>query len=144
MTTIAIQIKENMATMPDTLNTKKEVETYFKEALKNIAVVGKTKSVDVDKPKKELNAYQQYVKDNIKQVTEQLKEQSPEKTGKDVLTLIAKMWRESKNGDNVKPTNDEAKQTKEEEKPNDTEIEEEKPPNDKPPDVATVKTKKKK
>jgi hypothetical protein len=135
MTTIAIQVKEKMANMPDTLNTKKELEAYFKDVMKNITVTV------VDKPKRELTAYQQYVRDNSKPV----KEQNPQLTGKEVFSLIAKMWRESQNGDNAKPVKeekeDEKEPVKEEDKASDvkeqdTEIEEVKPPD--------VKAKKKK
>ena len=136
MTTIAIQVKEKMANMPDTLNTKKELEAYFKDVVKNITVTV------VDKPKRELTAYQQYVRDNSKPV----KEQNPQLTGKEVFSLIAKMWRESQNGDNAKPAKEEKREeekdpVKEEEKvpdvkAHDTEIEEVKPPD--------VKAKKKK
>ena len=135
MTTIAIQVKEKMANMSDTLNTKKELEAYFKDVMKNITVTV------VDKPKRELTAYQQYVRDNSKPV----KEQNPQLTGKEVFSLIAKMWRESQNGDNAKPVKeekeDEKEPVKEEDKASDvkeqdTEIEEVKPPD--------VKAKKKK
>ena len=134
MTTIAIQVKDKMANMPDTLNTKKELEAYFKDVMKNITVTV------VDKPKRELTAYQQYVRDNSKPV----KEQNPQLTGKEVFSLIAKMWRDSQNGDNAKPAKEEKKEkdpVKEEQKgPDvkapDTEIEEVKPPD--------VKAKKKK
>jgi hypothetical protein len=122
MTTIAIQIKEKMAIMPDTFDTKKGVETYFKDAMKNIVTTA------VDKPKRKLSAYQQYVSLNIKL----MKEQNPQLLGTEVLSLVAKMWRESQNGDNAKPVNEEKK---EDEKVSDTEIEEEKQPDVKPPDV---------
>jgi len=88
--TAATQIKEKMANMPDSLDTKKEIEAYFKDAMKNLN--------DDDKPKKGLNRYQQYVKDNIKEV----KEQNKDLNGKQVLTLIAKMWKEM-NGETAKP-----------------------------------------
>lgn len=88
-------IKGVMVNMPDTLDTKKEIEEYFKNAMKNIKVD------DTDKPKKGLNRYQQYVKENSKSV----KEQNPDLTGKQVLSLIAKMWKElNGNGDIAKPT----------------------------------------
>jgi hypothetical protein len=88
--TAATQIKEKMANMPDSLDTKKEIEAYFKDAMKNLN--------DDDKPKKGLNRYQQYVKDIIKEV----KEQNKDLNGKQVLTLIAKMWKEM-NGETAKP-----------------------------------------
>lgn len=95
-------IKGVMVNMPDTLDTKKEIEEYFKNAMKNIKVD--------DKPKKGLNRYQQYVKDNSKSV----KEQNPDLTGKQVLSLIAKMWKElNGNGDIAKPT-EEISEVKEE------------------------------
>ena len=114
--TAATQIKEKMANMPDSLDTKKEVEAYFKDAMKNL-------NVD-DKPKKGLNSYQQFVKDNSKSV----KEQNPELTGKQVFSLIAKMWKElygdKKEKSVVKPTEDtEDVSNVEEEKPKE-EIEE--------------------
>jgi len=108
MTTIAIQIKEKMANMPDTLNTKKGIETYFKDIMKN---------TETDKPKRELTAYQQYVKDNSKSV----KEQNKDMTGTEVLSLVAKMWKASQNGNNAKPV-------KEEDKAPDIKIEEDKAP----------------
>ena len=122
MTTIAIQIKEKMANMPDTLNTKKGVETYFKDIMKN---------TETDKPKRELTAYQQYVKDNSKSV----KEQNKDMTGTEVLSLVAKMWKASQNGNNAKPVKEEDKAPDvkapdikiEEVKAPDTEIEEVKP-----------------
>lgn len=138
MTTIAIQIKENMANMPDTLNTKKEVETYFKDVMKNIT--------ETDKPKRELTAYQRYVKDNSKSV----KEQNKDLTGTEVLSLVAKMWKASQNGDNAKPAKEEKREDKdpvndEDKVPDvkvlDTEIEEVKAPEVKPPDVKAKKKK---
>ena len=36
MATMAILIKEVMANMPDTLDTKKEIDEYFKNAMKDI------------------------------------------------------------------------------------------------------------
>jgi hypothetical protein len=134
MTTIAIQIKEKMAIMPDTFDTKKGVETYFKDAMKNIVTTA------VDKPKRKLSAYQQYVSVNIKL----MKEQNPQLLGTEVLSLVAKMWKESQNGDNAKPVNEEKKVDEKvsDEKVSDTEIEEEKPPDVKPPDVKAMKKKK--
>lgn len=87
----AVQMKEKIANMPDTFNTKKEIEAYVKEVMKNI----KTD----DKPKKGLTAYQQFISDNSKSV----KEQNPTFTGKEVFSRIATMWNESKNKDKSKP-----------------------------------------
>lgn len=96
----ASQFKEYMMKMPDTFDTKKEIEAYIKDGMKNIKVDGS------DKPKRGLTAYQQYVKDNSKSV----KNENPSYTGKEVFSLIAKMWKESKesqNGDVAKSKNPE-------------------------------------
>lgn len=86
----AAQFKDYMAKMPDTLDSKKEIEAFIKEALKNI----KTD----DKPKKGRTAYQQFISDNSKLV----KEQNPSFDGKKVFSHIATMWNESKNVDKSK------------------------------------------
>ena len=88
--TFAIQMKEMIANMPDTLDTKKEIDAYIKDAMKNI----KTD----DKPKKGRTAYQQFMSDNSKTV----KEQNPSFDGKKVFSHIATMWNESKNADKSK------------------------------------------
>lgn len=97
MTTIAMKIKELMANMPDTLNTKKEIDDYYKEAMKK-AVVNKSSkkdtkpSDDADKPKKELNGYQLFMKEHIKIV----KEENPSLTGPEVFSKIAELWKKKK------------------------------------------------
>ena len=94
MTTIAMKIKELMANMPDTLNTKKEIDDYYKEAMKK-AVVSKSNkkdASDADKPKKELNGYQLFMKEKIKVV----KEENPSLTGPEVFSKIAELWKKQK------------------------------------------------
>ena len=86
---IAIKIKEYMNNMPDTLNTKKEVDEYFKDAMKKTLEKNKNKE---DKPKKELNGYQLFMKENSKSV----KEQNPGLNGPEVFKLIAAMWKKQK------------------------------------------------
>lgn len=86
---IAIKIKEYMNNMPDTLNTKKEVDEYFKDAMKKTLEKNKNKE---DKPKKELNGYQLFMKENSKSV----KEQNPGLSGPEVFKLIAAMWKKQK------------------------------------------------
>ena len=88
--TIAMNIKENMNNMPDTLNTKAEVEAYYKAAMKKALELNK-KNNDA-KPKKELNEYQRFMKDNISIV----KEKNTHLTGPQVFSLIATMWKEHK------------------------------------------------
>ena len=87
--TISIKIKEYMNNMPDTLNTKKEVDDYFKDAMKKTLEKNKDKE---DKPKKELNGYQLFMKENSKSV----KEQNPGLNGPEVFKLIAAMWKKQK------------------------------------------------
>lgn len=88
--TISIKIKELMMQMPDTLNTKKEVDDYYKEAMKKC--IEKKKVNDDTKPKKELNAYQKFMKENIKTV----KEENPKLTGPEVFSMIATLWKKQK------------------------------------------------
>lgn len=85
-----MNIKENMNNMPDTLNTKAEVEAYYKAAMKKALELNK-KNNDA-KPKKELNEYQRFMKDNISIV----KEKNSHLTGPQVFSLIATMWKEHK------------------------------------------------
>lgn len=96
-TTIAMKIKEAMANMPDTYNTKKEIDDYYKEAMKKAAENSKAKKVaktgdDTDKPKKELNGYQLFMKEHIKIV----KEENPSLTGPEVFSKIAELWKKKK------------------------------------------------
>jgi len=86
---IAIKIKEYMNDMPDTLNTKKEVDEYFKDAMKKALEKNKNNE---DKPKKELNGYQLFMRENSKSV----KEQNPGLSGPEVFKLIATMWKKQK------------------------------------------------
>ena len=87
--TISIKIKEIMNNMPDTLNTKKEIDDYYKDAMKKTMENNKQKE---DKPKKELNAYQKFMKENIAIV----KEKNSNLTGPEVFSLIATMWKKQK------------------------------------------------
>ena len=87
--TISIKIKEIMNNMPDTLNTKKEIDDYYKDAMKKTMENNKQKE---DKPKKELNAYQKFMKENIAVV----KVQNPNLTGPEVFSMIATMWKKQK------------------------------------------------
>ena len=90
--TLSIKIKELMMLMPDTLNTKKEVDDYYKDAMKKCVEKKKGNDNDDTKPKKELNAYQKFMKENIKTV----KEQNPKLTGPEVFSMIATLWKKEK------------------------------------------------
>ena len=92
-----MKIKEAMANMPDTYNTKKEIDDYYKDAMKKAAENSKNKkgakpSDDTDKPKKELNGYQLFMKEHIKTV----KEENPSLTGPEVFSKIAELWKKKK------------------------------------------------
>jgi len=106
--TLAMRIKEVMVNMPDSLDTKKEIDEYYKNAMKDIKEKNKedkkekkalpkkrVKKVEVDddgneiaKIKKPLNKYQKFIQDNRKKV----KEENPEMSGEEIFTLIAEMW----------------------------------------------------
>ena len=94
--TISIKIKEIMANMPDTLNTKKEVDDYYKNAMAK--VLKDNKADNENKPKKELNAYQKFMKENISIV----KNENPKLTGPEVFSIIAAKWKKQKEVDGVK------------------------------------------
>ena len=109
--TLAMRIKEVMVNMSDNLDTKKEVDEYYKNAMKNIKEKNKedkkekkikkaepkkrAKKVEVDdegndivKVKRPLNKYQKFIQDNRKKV----KEENPDMSGEEIFTLIAEMW----------------------------------------------------
>jgi hypothetical protein len=88
--TIGTTMKKYMDEMPDTLKTKKEIDEYYKEAMKKS--IEKSKQDTIDKPKKELTGYQKFVKDNSKSI----KEQNPNLTGPQVFSKIAEMWKKQK------------------------------------------------
>jgi len=110
-TTFAMRIKEIMGNMPDTLNTKKEIDEYFKNAMKDIKDTIKEnktqkapakkriKKVEVDedgndivKAKRPLNQYQKFIQDNRAKV----KEENPTLNGEEIFTLIAELWNKHK------------------------------------------------
>jgi hypothetical protein len=110
-TTFAMRIKEIMGNMPDTLNTKKEIDEYFKNAMKDIKdsikenktqkapAKKRTKKVEVDedgndivKAKRPLNQYQKFIQDNRAKV----KEENPTLNGEEIFTLIAELWNKHK------------------------------------------------
>jgi hypothetical protein len=98
--TISIKIKEIMANMPDTLNTKKEVDYYYKKAM---AKVIKDNKADIEnKPKKELNGYQKFMKENIGII----KSENPKLTGPEVFSIIAAKWKKEKEANGSKVEED--------------------------------------
>ena len=83
---ISINFKEHINNMPDDLS-KKEVESYIKDAMKKAIEVN-----SVNKPKKEPNDYQKFMKEKIKI----LKKEDPNLTGPQVFSMVAAMWRKQK------------------------------------------------
>ncbi len=119
----AVCFQEMIAKMPNTL-TVKEVDEYCKNAKKEIKMkigdktkVKKTavqkkrvKKVEVDdegneieKVKKPLNAYQQFIKDNRQKV----KDEHPDAKGDEIFTMIATMW--NKHKEDIKDKEDDSK-----------------------------------
>lgn len=107
--TYATYIKEIMANMPDDLNSKKEIDDFYKAAIKDIK--GKIKDNnkaakaankkkgkkasdedDVEKVKKPPSAYQIFLKEN----RETVKEENPKLTGKECTALLRTMWSKHK------------------------------------------------
>ena len=106
--TIAITFKERIMNMPDDLNTKKDVDEYFKQLMKDIKEEMKNEKIknaekkkndkkkkrdnlDEDgneKPKKPLNKYQQFIRDN----QERIKEEFPELSNTERFTKLAEEW----------------------------------------------------
>jgi hypothetical protein len=138
-----------MVNMPDSLDTKKEIDEYYKNAMKDIKEKNKedkkekkalpkkrAKKVDVDddgneivKVKKPLNKYQKFIQDNRKKV----KEENPEMSGEEIFTLIAEMWgkhkEDIKNGiinddDDKKDSDDDKKDSDDDKKSVDSESDE--------------------
>jgi hypothetical protein len=145
--TLAMRIKEVMVNMSDNLDTKKEVDEYYKNAMKNIKEKNKedkkekkikkaepkkrAKKVEVDdegndivKVKRPLNKYQKFIQDNRKKV----KEENPDMSGEEIFTLIAEMWgkhkEDIKNGvinddDDKKDSDDDKKDSDDDKKDSD-------------------------
>lgn len=111
-TEYAVRFQEMIAKMPETL-TKKEVDEYCKNAKKEIkATINEGKKVkktavqkkrvkkvevdddgnEVEKVKKPLNAYQQFIRDNRQKV----KDEHPDAKGDEIFTMIAAMWQKHK------------------------------------------------
>ena len=86
--TIATVFKERIAQMPDNINTKKDIEKYYKNLLKEI-----TEEIKKNKTKKPLNPYQQFVKD----MQAKIKNENPELNAKDRFAKIAEEWQKQKN-----------------------------------------------
>ena len=111
-TTIATMIMERISNMPDELDTIKEVEAYFKQAMKEIKEEKKklkaeeaakkkngkkNKRDDQDedgneKPKKPATPYQIFAKE----IRAKIKEDFPELSPADVRTKLSEEWKKHK------------------------------------------------
>ena len=117
-------IKEVMAKMPDTLNTKKEIDEYYKKAMKEIndklkeekkANTGKAprkalgvkpapkkrakKAKEVDEDGNEIVKVKKPLNNYQKFIQEQrpkVKEDYPELSGEEIFTKIAELWKKHK------------------------------------------------
>lgn len=114
-----IRINEYMAKMPSNLNTKKEIDEYykagwkeikgkFKEEKKNNVPNKRIKKNNIDKDgneidivKKQPNAYNNFVKDERPKI----KEDYPNLNNKEIFSKIAEMWKKHK--ENIKTVNNE-------------------------------------
>ena len=140
-TTFAVALKERMMDMPDELNTKKEIDEYFKNIMKELKEEMKKEktenaekkkndkkkkkdNLDEDgneKPKKPLNKYQQFIKDN----QDRIKEEFPELSNTERFTKLAEEWtkfkatrvdKEEKEEEKEEPSDEDKEEEKEEEK----------------------------
>ena len=111
-TTFAVALKERMMNMPDDLNTKKEIDEYFKNIMKELKDEMKKEKIENaekkkndkkkkkdnldedgnEKPKKQLNKYQQFIKDN----QDRIKEEFPELSNTERFTKLAEEWNKFK------------------------------------------------
>ena len=155
--TIAITFKERIMNMPDDLNTKKDVDEYFKQLMKDIKEEMKKEKIENaekkkndkkkkkdnldedgnEKPKKPLNKYQQFIRDN----QERIKEEFPELSNTERFTKLAEEWGKFKATleDPTEPAEPVNTVVEEEDK----EEEEEKEEKEEKPKKATKKPKKK-
>ena len=140
-------IKEVMANMPDTLNTKKEIDEYYKKAMKEIndklkeekkANTGKAprkalgvkpapkkrakKAKEVDEDGNEIVKVKKPLNNYQKFIQDQrpkVKEDYPELSGEEIFTKIAELWKKHK--EDIKSDEDAKKSDTEDDKKSDTE-----------------------
>lgn len=133
--TYATLIKEIMAKMPDDLEDKKEIDIYYKNAMKEVKEkmkedkkaakaaptkrVKRVKKVEVDsdgneivKVKKPLTKYLQFIQDNRQKV----KDDNPNLSSKEYMVLLANLW--NKHKEDIKTDDDVEEETEDEDKNN--------------------------
>ena len=150
--TFAVALKERMMDMPDELNTKKEIDEYFKNLMKELKDEMKKEKIENaekkkndkkkkkdnldedgnEKPKKPLNKYQQFIKDN----QDRIKEEFPELSNTERFTKLAEEWnkfkatlvdKEDKEDKEVPSDEDKEEEKEEKELPKEDEEKEKKP-----------------
>jgi hypothetical protein len=150
--TFAVALKERIMNMPNELNTKKDVDEYFKNIMKDLKDEMKKEKIDNaekkkndkkkkkdnldedgnEKPKKPLNKYQQFIKDN----QDRIKEEFPELSNTERFTKLAEEWNK------FKASLVDKEQDKEEDKEEDKELLKEDEGKEKKPKKAKKQTKK--
>lgn len=141
-TEYAVRFQEMIAKMPETL-TMKEVEEYCKNAKKEIkATINEEKKVkktavqkkrvkkvevdddgnEIEKVKKPLNAYQQFIRDNRQKV----KEENPDAKGDEIFTMIAALWQKHKEDKKDSDVDDDKKDSDEDDDKKDSDVEDDK------------------
>jgi hypothetical protein len=153
--TFAVALKERMMDMPDELNTKKEIDEYFKNIMKELKDEMKKEKIENaekkkndkkkkkdnldedgnEKPKKPLNKYQQFIKDN----QDRIKEEFPELSNTERFTKLAEEWNKFKATLVDKEDHEDKEDKEDKEEPSDEDKEEEK---EKKPKKAKKTTKK--
>jgi hypothetical protein len=153
-------IKEVMAKMPDTFNTKKEIDEYYKKAMKEINdklkeekkannITGKAprkalgvkpapkkrakKAKEVDEDGNEIVKVKKPLNNYQKFIQEQrpkVKEDYPEMSGEEIFTKIAELWKIHK--ENMKSDEDTKKSDSEDDKKSDSEDDKKKEKKEKP------------
>ena len=135
----SLLIKEAMANMPDILNTKKEIDEYYKKAMKEIndklkeekkAGKAEEKAANKTEPKKRVKKAKPVEVDDdgneivkvkkplnkyqmfIQQQRPKVKEDYPELSGEEIFTKIAELWKQHKE-DNKDSNDSDAKSDRE-------------------------------
>lgn len=112
--TLSVALKERMVLMPDELDTKKEIDEFYKNAMKELAAAKKAVKKNVvkadvkpkkvakknldengeEKPKRPLTAYQLF----LKETQPKMKEAHPELSNTERFAKIAEEWQKHKAG----------------------------------------------
>jgi hypothetical protein len=146
--TVNFLIKEAMANMPDTFNTKKEIDEYYKKVMKDLSEKMKEdKKVLKEVKKQEAKDAKSVPKKRTKKVKEldedgneivkakkplnnyqkfiqdqrpKVKEEYPELSGEEIFTKIAELWKIHK--ENMKSEDDKKSDTEDEKKSDDDDV----------------------